>query len=62
MATITTAEATNQLRFVQRHFSDGKHLETHSIKVLQQAWHILSRDGELVRGEVEWRDIPLVHE
>lgn len=61
---ITTIEATNQLRFVQRDlvFEAGGDIESQSIKVLQQAWHIISRDGKEVRGEVEWRDVPLVDE
>jgi hypothetical protein len=53
---VTTVEATNQLRFLEK---EGLGM---SSMVLQQAWHIISRDGELVRGEVEWRDVPLVRE
>jgi len=65
MTTITTVEATNQLRFVQRNFvfEAGKNLESQSIRVLQQAWRIISRDGEAVAtGEIEWRDVPLAQE
>jgi hypothetical protein len=58
---------TKNLRFVEReeiHHLDGStHIETRTVRILQQWWERSAHDVHWVNGEPgEWRDVPVEKE